>query len=299
MTDDTYITIGELARRTGLSVRTIRFYCDEGILAPRRSPGGHRIFEAGAATERVLTIRRLRTFGLGLDAITGVLRGERSLDDAIAAETACLDAEFTSLAWRRAALRAVTAAPATERTARLILLAAAQDGTTAHDHLVRFWRRVLSPIPQQEIERYVSWNVPEPPVDPSVDDIVAYAELTALAVEPTTHDALKRYVWRTRPELVRNPHHLYTAIDEIMADVVTRITNEISPYHGTELDRFVRAHADARGIPDSPRFRQHLRTDTTDQRAHRYWSLTTQLLGPRITVGRALQWINGALIASA
>lgn len=36
------LTIGDLARRTGLAVSAIRFYETHGILAPLRNDGGHR-----------------------------------------------------------------------------------------------------------------------------------------------------------------------------------------------------------------------------------------------------------------
>ncbi|WP_278264787.1 hypothetical protein [Nocardia sp. AG03] len=107
---------------------------------------------------------------------------------------------------------------------------------------------------------------------------------------------MKRHVWRARPDLVRDPRGLYVDIGDIMDDVVARITEEARPCRGSELDRFAAAHADARGFADSPEFRRRI-TDDGDPRVHRYWSLTTQLLGSRITVGRALQWINGALTA--
>jgi DNA-binding transcriptional MerR regulator len=129
------VNIGELARNTGLAVRTIRFYCDEGILESHRSAGGHRMFDLDSAAERLQLVRRLRTLGLGLGSITDVLHGKRSIAEAIAAESARLDIEFRSLARRRASLRAVETATPTQRAERLALLAAAQDGSAAHDEL--------------------------------------------------------------------------------------------------------------------------------------------------------------------
>jgi MerR family transcriptional regulator, redox-sensitive transcriptional activator SoxR len=38
----TQLTIGDLARRTGLAVSAIRFYETHGIVAPLRNAGGHR-----------------------------------------------------------------------------------------------------------------------------------------------------------------------------------------------------------------------------------------------------------------
>lgn len=46
------MTIGQLAARTGLSVRTVRFYADAGVLPEAtRSEAGYRLFgpEAGLA----------------------------------------------------------------------------------------------------------------------------------------------------------------------------------------------------------------------------------------------------------
>ncbi|WP_225725127.1 MULTISPECIES: MerR family transcriptional regulator [unclassified Nocardia] len=305
MTDSTQVSalvsIGELARATGFAVRTIRFYCDEGILESRRSAGGHRMFDAESAIERLLLVRRLRTLGLGLGSITDVLHGNRSIADAVSAESARLDLEFRSLGWRRAALRAVEAAAPAQRAERLALLAAAQDGGAAHDCLVRFWRRVLAPIPRREIDIYVYWNVPEPPADPSVDEVVAYAELAALAANPDMKKTVRQQLWRSEPELIRDRLGLYSAVSEVMTDVVAHVTEGVPPHGGSELDRFVGAHARARGDRDSPRFRERLLRNATDtdHRIHCYWELTARFLGTRVTVGQAHNWVYDALANSS
>ncbi|MCP2316318.1 MerR HTH family regulatory protein [Nocardia amikacinitolerans] len=304
MTDNTQdgvlVSIGELARSTGLAVRIIRFYCDEGILEARRSAGGHRMFDAESATERLLLVRRLRALGLGLGSITDVLHGKCSIVEAISAESARLDIEFRSLAWRRASLRAVEATTPAQRAERLALLAAAQDGSAAHDCLVRFWRRILAPIPSGDVDRWVCWNVPEPPADPSVDEVVAYAELAALVADSEMNRIVRQQYWRNRPELIRDPRGLYVDVGSVMADVVPLVAEGVRPRAGGELDRFVNAHASARGERDSPRYREQLligATDT-DQRIHRYWALTGRFLGTRITVGRAHNWVYDALAHS-
>ncbi|MBF6239825.1 MerR family transcriptional regulator [Nocardia otitidiscaviarum] len=290
------VSIGELARRVGLPVRTIRFYCDEGILEAQRSPGGHRMFDADSAVERLLLVRRLRALGLGLEAITGVLREERSMAEVIAAESARLDVELKALSWRRAALRAIeTGAPAS-RAERLALLAAAQDGGAVHDRLVGFWQRVLAPLPRCDSDGWVGWNVPEPPADPSVDDVVAYAELAALVTTPGMNSDVRQQYWRNRPEQIRDGRALFAAVGDVMVDVVPLVADGVRPRPGRELDRFVHAHADARGQQDSPRFREELLgAMVSDPRLHRYWALTAQFLGTRVTVGRAHDWLLEAL----
>lgn len=299
-TQATLVSIGELARSTGLAVRTIRFYCDEGILDARRSVGGHRLFDAEPAVERVLLIKRLRALGLGLGSITEVLRGERSIAEVTAAESSRLDVEMRTLAWRRACLRAVEDASPASRAERLALLAAAQNGGAAHDCLMRFWLRALAPIPPGDVEGWIYWNVPEPPGDPSVEEVVAYAELVAMVSDPELNRVVRRQYWRGSADRIREPRSLYGQIGDVMADVVPLVTDGVRPRGGDELDRFVDAHAGARGERDTPSFRAQLLNDATDsdQRIHRYWTLTEQLLGARITVGRAHNWVYRALVDS-
>jgi MerR family redox-sensitive transcriptional activator SoxR len=44
MGQDRFITIGQLARRTGIAVSAIRFYEEKGLLHPRRTSGNQRRF---------------------------------------------------------------------------------------------------------------------------------------------------------------------------------------------------------------------------------------------------------------
>lgn len=72
-------TIGQLAALSGLSVRTLRFYADAGVLpAASRSASGYRLFDADATAQARL-LRTLRELGVGLDDITRVLSAEASL----------------------------------------------------------------------------------------------------------------------------------------------------------------------------------------------------------------------------
>jgi MerR family transcriptional regulator, thiopeptide resistance regulator len=69
--------IGELARRTGLTVRTLHHYDGIGLLSPaERSDGGHRVYDE-AAVQRLYRIVSLRSLGFPLDAIAQALDSER------------------------------------------------------------------------------------------------------------------------------------------------------------------------------------------------------------------------------
>ena len=55
--------IGDLSARTGVSVRSLRYYEEQGLLAAERLPSGHRRY-GDAAAERVELIQTLFAAGL-------------------------------------------------------------------------------------------------------------------------------------------------------------------------------------------------------------------------------------------
>jgi MerR family copper efflux transcriptional regulator len=70
--------IGAVAARSGVSVKTIRFYCDQGLLQPSgRSEGRYRLFDETVYGELAL-IRTLRALDIPLPTITAVLEARRS-----------------------------------------------------------------------------------------------------------------------------------------------------------------------------------------------------------------------------
>ena len=67
------LTTGEMARRSGNTLRTVRFYEEEGILrAVRRTDGGHRLFDE-PELERLTLVTDMRSAGLSLDEIKHIL----------------------------------------------------------------------------------------------------------------------------------------------------------------------------------------------------------------------------------
>ncbi|ATY13757.1 MerR family transcriptional regulator [Amycolatopsis sp. AA4] len=64
--------IGELARRTGVSVRALRYYEEKGVLRPERMPSGYRIF-AESDVRKVAHIQTLLAAGLGMEVIGEIL----------------------------------------------------------------------------------------------------------------------------------------------------------------------------------------------------------------------------------
>ncbi|RKT84897.1 DNA-binding transcriptional regulator, MerR family [Saccharopolyspora antimicrobica] len=55
--------IGELSRRTGASVRALRYYEQQGLLSATRTPGGHREY-AASDVDKVVLVQRLISAGV-------------------------------------------------------------------------------------------------------------------------------------------------------------------------------------------------------------------------------------------
>lgn len=67
-----WITIGELARRSGAAASALRFYEDQGLLVSTRTAGGQRQFPR-EVLRRVAFVRAAQTVGLSLEQIKAAL----------------------------------------------------------------------------------------------------------------------------------------------------------------------------------------------------------------------------------
>jgi DNA-binding transcriptional MerR regulator len=66
------VKIGELSRRTGVSVRALRYYEEKGALRPQRTPSGYRTFHE-SDVQTVEHIQTLLAAGLRMDLITEIV----------------------------------------------------------------------------------------------------------------------------------------------------------------------------------------------------------------------------------
>jgi DNA-binding transcriptional MerR regulator len=71
--------IGELARRSGVSERSLRYYEQQSLLSAERTPGGHRAYGEWAV-DRVVRIQTLYAAGLNSRTIARLLPCMRDAD---------------------------------------------------------------------------------------------------------------------------------------------------------------------------------------------------------------------------
>ena len=97
------LRIGEMAKISGFSVKTIRFYCDQGLLHTARSEGGYRIFSPESLAELEI-IRALRSMDVPIGELARILEVRRAgvcncsvLKDSIASKLLSIDSRIQEL----------------------------------------------------------------------------------------------------------------------------------------------------------------------------------------------------------
>ncbi len=129
MTDEQRMQIGEVADRTGLSLRTIRHYEEVGLVVPSaRTKGGFRLYTA-ADVDRLMVIRRMKPLDFSLEEMRDLL----SITDRLASGEPLPDAERERLRERLDAYRKV--ADARCETLRAQLMAAEDFAATLRRRL--------------------------------------------------------------------------------------------------------------------------------------------------------------------
>ncbi|MGW7407637.1 MerR family transcriptional regulator [Streptomyces sp. NPDC054833] len=195
MDGGTLYSIGELARRTGLTVKTIRFYSDRGILPPAdRTPAGYRRYGPDAVA-RLAFVRTLRELGLGLDTIRNVVDRQLALPDVAAEHAAALDVQIRVLRLRRAVLTAVAERePTPEEMARMHQLAKlteAERRRLTDDFLDAVFNGPAGPGDNSGLAAARRSMTPELPDNPSDEQVGAWVELAELSLDPDFRTTLR------------------------------------------------------------------------------------------------------------
>ncbi|MBT2493924.1 MerR family transcriptional regulator [Streptomyces sp. ISL-96] len=304
---DGLCSIGELAEHAGVTVKTVRFYSDRGLLPEAsRSVGGHRRYGPDAL-DRLRLIRSLRSLDLPVPAVRRILDEEDAaggvLEDAVASRLCELGSQLKALRWREAALRLVQECPPAERADRLRLIGAvAAPPSTAP--LARFWRGWLPPrMPARSTAAFLEVAVPQPPDDPDPAQVLAFARLNAFALHPCAPGAEQPQPEAHRTAGARGSAVLYAGLAEAYELAGVQLRRDRAPYPGEALDSFVAAYVSAYGARDTPDFRRLLaRQLAADPRIDRYWELVAEVITPpggrtEPTPGSAHDWLLAALDA--
>ncbi len=307
-TPSTFYSIGELARLTGLTVKTIRFWSDEGVVPPAdRTPAGYRLYGQDALA-RLGLVRTLRELGVGLTVIRQVLEREVTVAEVAAVHAEALDTQIRTLRLRRAVLGAVAGRGSTPEEMELMHKLA----TLSEQER----RRLINDFVDSAFEGLdvdpgflttLRNSVPELPDDPTQAQIDAWVELAELVQDDGFRADMRRaaadQIAATKeaghPDAAASKR-LATLIRERVAAAREAGIEPDSEAARPVVDELVRECGELLGgREDDAEFRAWLRQRMeigNDSRYERYWRLLSVINGwPAPDMGPALDWLIAAL----
>ncbi|MEU5438330.1 MerR family transcriptional regulator [Streptomyces sp. NPDC020719] len=278
----TLYSIGELARRTGLSVRTIRFYSDSGVVAPTtRSPAGYRLYDLEALRSLEL-LRTLRELGIDLATIQRVMDRELSVAEVAAAHVDAIDVQIRALQLRRSVLRVVAGRGSdpeeTTLMHRLTQLSVEERRRLIDDFVEGTFGTVDADPAGVAMVRAATPDLPD---DPSSEQVAAWVEIAELVSDDDFRTRMRR---TTLHQVAGHTPAIETEageglmtftrqqVTEAMECGIDPLTDRAAPIVDDLVERFseVFAHAPDKEFRDwmAQRFEE-----AHDPKVDRYWRL--------------------------
>jgi DNA-binding transcriptional MerR regulator len=304
----TYFTIGELARRTGLRVRTVRFYSDAGVVPPsERTDAGYRLYDAEALA-RLEAARTLRDLGFDLDTVRRILDRKVTLTEVVTLHTEALDAQIRILRLRRAVMRAVAKRRSTLEEIELMNKLAKLSEEERNRILSEFYDETFGGLDiDPDFERRMRSVTPDLPDDPTPEQVEAWIELAELVQDDEFRQRVRR--------MAEAHSAIRQAGEEVMPEWAKGLEQVVLEHAGAALAAGVDpASPDAAAVlvpivdamrgeePDTPELRA-ARAERfaagADSRVERYWQLLGTINGwpPFPAMTRAAEWAIEALRA--
>jgi DNA-binding transcriptional MerR regulator len=308
MDGDARFTIGALARRTGLTVKTIRFYADTGLVPPTaRSPAGYRLYDL-ASLARLDLVRTLRDLGIELAVVRQVLDREATVPEVAAAHADALDVQIRALRLRRAVLRAVAKRGSTPEELDLMHTLARLSDDERRRLIDDFIDDTFGGVDANpDLVDLLRSTMPELPDDPEPEQVEAWVELAELTRDADFRAAVRRMAEYQAAEPARGDETgLHAELTEAVRDAVGRAVEAgIDPGSATAgpiVDDLTARYAQTFGRPDDAALRRWLLTRleiADDPRVERYWQLLAVINGWPVpaSLGPVFSWFIAALRA--
>lgn len=288
MDGETLYSIGELARRTGLTVKTIRFYSDRGIVAPTdRSPAGYRLYNLDAAA-RLDLVRTLRDLGLDLPTIQKVMDRELSFPEVAAAHAAALAVQIRTLRLRRAVLTTVARRGSTLQETNLMHKLAQLSEDERRRLIGDFLDAVFGGLKDDPVFAGAMRSMtPELPDNPEPEQIQAWVELAELSQDPDFRAGVRRMVEdqaaeQARGDTTRLHRDLAATVWHQVGPALTSGIDPASPQADSIVAALTANYAHVLGRPDDIELRRRLLTrleSVNDARRERYSQLLAVING--------------------
>ena len=265
MDDNELYAIGDVARRTGLSVSAIRFYSDAGVIAPSgHTSAGYRLYDIRAIAQLEL-VRTLRDLDASLEDVRKLLAEETTLRDLAGAHLGLVETQLRRFRFKRAVLRTILKQDSPTEQVTLMHKLATMSDDDRNRLIDEFWAEISEDLDFNPAltERLRQMRRPKLPAEPTTEQLEAWIELADL-IQNDEFRAAVREVREQRqsnysPERAReltSPAGMvraeqYGAIfREAMAAIESGVAAD-SPQARDIADRFVHATAEYSGEPET------------------------------------------------
>ncbi|MGW6821401.1 helix-turn-helix domain-containing protein [Streptomyces sp. NPDC055005] len=302
----TLYSIGELSRRSGLSVRTIRFYSDSGVVAPTtRSPAGHRLYDLDALL-RLELLRTLRELGMGLPTIQRVLDRELSVAEVAAAHADAMDVQIRTLQLRRSVLRVVAGRGSNPEETKLMHRLTQLSGEERRRLIDDFMDGTFGTGEADPAAvAMVRSATPDLPDDPTGEQVSAWVELAQLVGDEDFRARMRRAAVR---QAAGHPLDIERDAGEELMEFTRQkvaeaqkldigpLSNRVAPIVDNLVHRFAEVFA---RTPDTE-FRHWMAQqfeEAHDPRVERYWRLVWIVNGWQVVanLNPVYPWLTQAL----
>jgi DNA-binding transcriptional MerR regulator len=295
----TMLTIGQLASRSGVPVRTIRFWSDEGVLPETdRSTGNYRRYDARAVA-RLDLVRTLRELGLGLDDVRLVLERRRSVQEVAAAHVRAIDNRIRSLRTQRAICTLLAGGEWSQQKAALMndlaRLSAAERQQMIDEFVDETFAGTDPQAPGAGIAGAMRTLPTELPDDPTTEQVAAWLELAELVGDPAFRARAREMAVAGSAENPAPAPADPSAVMEHAGAALAAGVDPASPAGQQVLARIVGAELD----PARRAEIADVLATFSDRRVERYWQLLGVLNGwpERPATIPAFEWVIEALRA--
>jgi DNA-binding transcriptional MerR regulator len=279
MTETALLTIGQLARRSGVPVRTIRFWSDEGILPETdRTTSNYRRYD-GRAVARLDLVRTLRELGMGLEDIRLVLERRRSVEEVAASHVQAIDNQIRALRTQRAVCTLLARGAPSARKAALMNDLARLSAAERQQMIDEFVDATFAGTDPDASGSGIAANMrtlpTELPDDPTTEQVEAWVELAELVRDPAFRARAREMAVAGSEADADRPAFDPAPIVEHAGAAVAAGTAPDSPDGQAVLARIIEPGMDA-----AARDQLADTIDTfTDRRVARYWDLLGILNG--------------------
>jgi len=287
-------TVGQLASRCGVAVKTVQFYSDEGLLKARggTTDAGYRLFtDEDVADLRAL--RSLRALGFSLEAIRGMLAGSSDAHSTARLQLEIVDAQLRALRRQRAVIASAMSydkEPDVRRRLQLAQAAASLGAVEREAAIDRFMDRVRKGAPLESdstVRQMVAMDLPDELTDVQLE---AWLELSALIDDDSFVGVLHaQHEPVSQRADARDGGDGGSAFAEVIGPIVAEAVRALDDGCGSKSDRvsalvekWSGAFARGLGREDDVSFRRWLldyARRTSDPRIQRFWELVATMKG--------------------